>query len=692
MMMKKMQTAARFRSQLWSLKMPSLCHRSFAAISTYKAVIFDMYGVLIPSPVKLATVFEQQNSVPLGTLGKAIRTGGEVNTWKRFMRGEIGAEEFVETFGRQCSEIAGSPVPIGSFLSNLTSGPMTRPLPVMMEAILCARSRGLKTAVLSNNFLQLNGDPFLPLNHSLFDVIVESCREGLSKPDPRIYHLCLNRLGVSAHEAVFLDDLKLNVEAAAQLGMHAIKVGDIAASVKELEGVLGIPLSGFVPGPGSAPVATKLPMDQLTQYLRKRSLICVRTQGENAPCLTDTHTETSTETYIHSCTLHSSRFFFFFFVSVFFLYVVVLPSVLGAPFLLMEVCLGRMFSDPSLPGLTPGDRRALYQAMQHTLCQIHCLDTRAVGLEDYGEPVDYMGLQVQWWTQQYRDSETPPIPAMERLIQWIPLHLPKHQRSTLIHGSFSLENLVFHPEKPEVVAVMDLGRSRLGDPLTDLTFSMAHCLPQDNPLLTGISDRGLVQLGIPTVEEVMGQYCSSMGLEEGVPDWNFYMAFHLFCLAASHQGESKSTIAGQTGSGRLAEQVADLAWDFATKQGFRIFNAMPRSPHAGTSPLKGQWDCREDGVLEGMTANPIQTSRAQLFIHYSLQEPGNGSLPWAGSPLAGDGLKLIGNCCANILHLFFSSWLFSTNNSCFQEGFSCNNCGWFFSPTKLHLWTRVSAT
>ncbi|XP_071251974.1 acyl-CoA dehydrogenase family member 10-like isoform X1 [Salvelinus alpinus] len=604
-MMKKMRTAARFRSQLWSLKMPSLCHRSFAAISTYKAVIFDMYGVLIPSPVKLATVFEQQNSVPLGTLGKAIRTGGEVNAWKRFMRGEIGAEEFVEAFGRQCSEIAGCPVPIGSFLSDLTSGPMTRPLPVMMEAILCARSRGLKTAVLSNNFLQLNGDPFLPLDHSLFDVIVESCREGLSKPDPRIYHLCLNRLGVSAHEAVFLDDLELNVKAAAQLGIHAIKVGDLAVSVKELEGVLGIPLSGFVPGPGSAPWATKLPMDQLTQYLRKilhlsdkdpvavqqlspsqsNALYHLTTGGRHLLLRKQQKTSRAMETEYRLLKSLSGS-------GIPVPEIIDLcedPSVLGAPFLLMEVCLGRIFSDPSLPGLTPGDRRALYQAMQHTLCQIHCLDTRAVGLEDYDEPVDYMGLQVQWWTQQYRDSETLPIPAMERLIQWLPLHLPKHQRTTLIHGSFRLENLVFHPEKPEVVAVMDWGRSRLGDPLTDLTFScMAHYLPQDNPLLTGISDRGLVQLGIPTVEEVMRQYCSSMGLEEGIPEWNFYMAFHLFCLAASHQGESKSTIAGQTSSGRLAEQVADLAWDFATKEGFRIFNAMPRSPHAGTSPLKGQ--------------------------------------------------------------------------------------------------------
>ncbi|CAB1321308.1 unnamed protein product [Coregonus sp. 'balchen'] len=350
MMMMKMRTAAQFRSQLWSLKTPSLCHRSFAAISTYKAVIFDMYGVLIPSPVKVAT-------------------GGEVNAWKRFMRGELGAEEFVEAFGRQCSEI-----------------------------------------------------------------IVESCREGLSKPDPRIYHLCLNRLGVSAHEAVFLDDLEFNVKAAAQLGMHAIKVGDLAVAVKELEGVLGIPLSG----PSQSNSLYHLTTGGRHLLLRKQQ------KGSQAM---------ETE-----------------------------YSVLGAPFLLMEVCLGRMFSDPSLPGLTPGDRRALYQAMEHTLCQIHRLDTTAVGLEDYGEP-----------------------------------------------------------EKPEVVAVLDWGRSNLGDPLSDLTFScMARCLPQDNPLLTE-------QLGIPSVEEVIGQYSSSMGLEEGVPDWQFYMAFHLFCLAASHQGESKNTIAGALG-------------------------------------------------------------------------------------------------------------------------------------------------
>ncbi|KAK6327140.1 hypothetical protein J4Q44_G00027850 [Coregonus suidteri] len=256
------------------------------------------------------------------------------------------------------------------------------------------------------------------------------------------------------------------------------------------------------------------------------------------------------------------------------------------------------------------------------------------------------GMPVEWWSQRYRDSETLPIPAMERLIQWLPLHLPKHQRSTLIHGSFRLENLVFHPEKPEVVAVLDWGRSNLGDPLSDLTFScMARCLPQDNPLLTGISDKGLEQLGIPSVEEVIGQYSSSMGLEEGVPDWQFYMAFHLFCLAASHQGESKNTIAGQTGSGKIAEQVADLAWDFATKEGFRIFNAKPSAPRAGTSPLKGQIAGLPE--LSCSSTIPSRSPGQRAPRATASARKCHPSLGWAGSPLVVDELKLIGGCRAS---------------------------------------------
>ncbi|XP_010878754.2 acyl-CoA dehydrogenase family member 10-like isoform X1 [Esox lucius] len=591
-MMTMIRPAARFRSKLWSLMASRLSH-NFAAMSTHKAVIFDMYGVLIPSPVKLVTLFEQQNSITPGTLGQAIRSGGEGNTWKSFMRGELGAEEFVEAFARQCSDIAGRPVPIGLFLSALISGPMTRPLPVMMEAVQLARSRGLKTAVLSNNFLQPNGEPFMPLDRSLFDVIVESCKEGLSKPDPRIFHLCLDRLGVSAHEAVLLDDLEFNVKAAAQLGMHAIKVGDPTAAVEELGKVLWTPLSGCVHGTGPG---SPIPMDQLTQYLRSHLPDKDPITVQQSPSITQTNSlyhltsggrhlllrkqqkgcqAVDTEYRLLKALRGSS-----------------LPvpeivdlcedsSVLGVPFLLMEVCPGTRFRDPTLPGVDPGDRRAMYRAATNALSQIHQTDPGAVGL-DGGVVSDSMGYQVEWWAKQYKDSRTPPVPAMERLIEWFPLHLPKPQRTTLVHGNFRLENLVFHPERPEVVAILDWGHSTLGDPRSDLTSScVAHFVPWDNPLLTGMSDRDLVQLDIPSVEEVFHQYCHTMGLEEGVPDWQFYVAFHLFCLAvrARQLGDSRSSTSVQSISGRLAEQMSDLAWDFATKEGFRIFNAMPRGSH-----------------------------------------------------------------------------------------------------------------
>ncbi|KAG5840256.1 hypothetical protein ANANG_G00186880 [Anguilla anguilla] len=165
------------------------------AARRYKAVIFDMGGVLLPSPYHKATEWEEQNGIPKGTIGQAIRAGGEGNAWKKFMRGELGAEEFVDAFGKECSQIVSCPVSASSFLQALTTGPMARPLPAMMEAVQCVRAEGLKTAVLSNNFRLQGGATYLPVDRSAFDVVVESCVEGVCKPDPRIYRLCADRLG-----------------------------------------------------------------------------------------------------------------------------------------------------------------------------------------------------------------------------------------------------------------------------------------------------------------------------------------------------------------------------------------------------------------------------------------------------------------------------------------------------------------
>ncbi|KAG9261668.1 acyl-CoA dehydrogenase family member 10 [Astyanax mexicanus] len=602
---------------------------SVAWASTHKAVIFDMFGVLIPSPLPKATEWEDKNGVPHGTIGQAIRTGGDGNTWRKYMRGELGTEEFLEAFSRDCSKIVGFDVDIGSFHSALTSASMAQPLSVMLEAVQCVRAEGLKTAVLSNNFLLPGGKSYMPMDPSLFDVIIESCRVGLCKPDPRIYQLCANRLGVSTHEAVFLDDLSHNVEAAVRLGMHGITVRDPAVAVKELEQVLKVPLSGFVPGTCSVSPNQQFPMDQLTKCLNKT----MQLPHTEAVTVRQFSHSVSDSTYLISCreqqivlkkksnteelrkecsllkTLNE--------VGVPVPDIIgqcEVPSVMDTPFYLRSFCPGRVFYDPSLPGLDANGKKHVYEAMIQTLCQIHRVDLGTTSLQELGGPgmislsqcvnelhqkkqslylfyyftpvlffktyknifgfvsVNSVGSQVKMLVQQFKSHETQPIPAVNRLMEWLLSHLPDQQRTTLLHGSFRLNHLVFDSEKPEVRAVLGWGLSAVGDPLVDMASScMSHYLPSSS---SAQPENKLESEGIPSAEEMFELYSNAMGLES-IPNWQFYMAFCFFHEAVILQTLHKTT-AG-IASTRHIEDMAEVAWDFATKEGFRIFNAMPRA-------------------------------------------------------------------------------------------------------------------
>nr|XP_013808351.1 PREDICTED: acyl-CoA dehydrogenase family member 10 [Apteryx mantelli mantelli] len=465
----------------------------------YKAVIFDVNGVLLPAPYKVAADWEVQNCIPAGTIQKAVLTGGENSPSLKYTRGELTTVEFLQEFGQQCFEIANVSVPVGSFLLNLIRNEMIKQLPIMAEAAQCIRAEGLKTAVLSNNFCLLNGESFLPLDRKQFDVIVESCRTGIFKPDPRIYKLCLERLGVQPQESIFLDDISQNLKAAAQLGIKTVKVQSNAIR------------AGFGYGPAVA-----------KEY-----------------------------------------------------------STLGTPFFLMEHCAGQVYRDVSLPGLQPSQRRAIYAAMSQVLSRIHSVDLRAAKLEDYGEHGNYIQRQVQTWTKQYRAMETHVIPAMERLIEWLPLHFPESQRTTVVHGDFRLDNLIFHPERPEVLAVLGWKLSTLGDPISDVANNcMAYFLPPHFDTLRGLRKCDLGRLGIPTAEEYSQMYWDRMGVERP-ENWNFYMAFAFFRLAVMLQGLHRRSLTGHARPApgescrEHAEFVADLAWDFAIKEGFRVFNSLP---------------------------------------------------------------------------------------------------------------------
>ncbi|XP_077787298.1 acyl-CoA dehydrogenase family member 10 [Podarcis muralis] len=578
----------------------------------YKAVIFDMGGVLLPSPIKLAADWEIRHRVPPGTIKQALRSGGQDGPWLRYMRGELQPAEFLHEFGKQCSEIANSSVPVDSFLADLTSVGMSEQLPVMTEAIKCIRAEGLKTAVLSNNFYLPSGESFLPLDRQQFDVIIESCREGVCKPDLRIYKLCLERLGVQAKESIFLDDLGQNLQAAAQLGMKTLKVDDPDSALQELESHLGFALRLFVPYTCSVRSAMQIPTAPLqkyiegilgtpgplvlrqfshgqsnpTYYVRFGDRQFVLRKKPPGPLLPSAHA-VEREYRVLKAVAEAG---------------VPVPkvlalcedsSIIGTPFYLMDYCTGRIFKDPSLPGLEPSQRTEIYTAMNRVLCKIHSVDIKAAGLEDYGKHGNYVQRQVQTWSKQYRATETHTIPAMERLIAWFPSHLPASEGLSVVHGDFRLDNLIFHPEKPEVVSVLDWELSTLGNPLSDVAYNcLAYYLPSSFNILKGLRDCDLSRLGIPTAQAYFQMYCKHMGTP-AVENWNFYMAFSFFRVAAILQGVYKRSLTGQASSatagssGKQAEFIADLAWDFATKEGFRIFKGLP-TPMAPTRAF-GTW-------------------------------------------------------------------------------------------------------
>ncbi|XP_066465906.1 acyl-CoA dehydrogenase family member 10 isoform X2 [Tiliqua scincoides] len=570
----------------------------------YKAVIFDMGGVLLPSPYRLAAEWEVRNQVPPGTIKQGLISGGENRPWLRYMRGELTPAEFLHEFGQQCSKIANSPVPVDSFFSDFTSDQMARQLPVMTEAIKCIRAEGLKTAVLSNNFYLQSGESFLPLDRRLFDVIVESCQEGICKPDPRIYKICLERLGVQAKESIFLDDIGQNLKAAAQLGIKTLKVEDPDVAVQELETHLGFPLQTFVPYTCPVRPAMEIPRDRLQQYLENT----FGAQVEGPLVLRQFGHGQSNPTYYVQFggrdlvlrkkppgkllpSAHAVEREYRILKA---LAKAGIPvpkvhtlcedsSVIGTAFYLMDYCAGRIFKDPTLPGLEPSERREIYSAMNSVLCKIHSVDIKAAGLEDYGKHGHYVQRQVQIWSRQYRSTETHVIPAMERLIEWLPSHLPASERLSVVHGDFRLDNLIFHPENPEVISVLDWELSTLGDPLSDVAYNcLVYYLPSNFSLLKGLSNCDLSQLAIPTAEAYFQMYCDHMAIPPA-RNWNFYMAFSFFRMAAILQGVYKRSLTGQASSataessGKQAEFMANLAWDFATKEGFRVFKELPTS-------------------------------------------------------------------------------------------------------------------
>ena len=248
-------------------------------------------------------------------------------------------------------------------------------------------------------------------------------------------------------------------------------------------------------------------------------------------------------------------------------------SVIGSAFYVMDHVEGRNFLDPSLPGMTPEQRGAIYEEMNRVIAALHGVDHHAAGLAAYGRPGQYLKRQIERWTRQYRASQTgisEPIAAMESLIEWLPTHLPEADETTLVHGDFRIDNLIFHPHEPRVLAVLDWELSTLGHPLADFAY---HCMTwRVTPAeFRGLKGHDLATLGIPLENAYVQAYCKRSG-RAALADWDYFMAFNMFRMAAILQGILHRALHGSAASaeaeqtGRLARPIAEAGWRQVTDQ------------------------------------------------------------------------------------------------------------------------------
>jgi aminoglycoside phosphotransferase (APT) family kinase protein len=250
-------------------------------------------------------------------------------------------------------------------------------------------------------------------------------------------------------------------------------------------------------------------------------------------------------------------------------------SVTGTAFFVMGFVAGRVFWNPDMPGSNPAERTAVYDGMNATIARLHSLDPGAIGLADYGRGENYVARQVDRWSKQYRASQTQQIDEMERLIEWLPLHLPPAGPARLVHGDYRLDNMILAPDRTEVLAVLDWELSTLGDPLADFTYHLMqwHMPQEDNGGGTGsLLGFDLAALGIPSLAAYVDAYVARTGLDPR-PYLTVYLAYNFFRLAAILQGiagrvrDGTATSEHAAARGLMVGPLARTAWRFAREAG-----------------------------------------------------------------------------------------------------------------------------
>jgi aminoglycoside phosphotransferase (APT) family kinase protein len=241
-------------------------------------------------------------------------------------------------------------------------------------------------------------------------------------------------------------------------------------------------------------------------------------------------------------------------------------SVIGTAFYVMAYVSGRVFWDPRLPGLEPAARATIYDELNRVIAALHSVDYAGAGLGDYGRTGEYIARQVARWSKQYQASETEKIEAMDNLIAWLPANIPAGDETSIVHGDYRIDNVIFHPVEPRILAVLDWELSTLGHPLADFGY---HCMTWRIPTGTfrGLGGSDFASLGIPTERDYVAAYCRRTGRVGIDPrDWDYYMVYNMFRIGAIAQGVMARALQGNASSeraletGRVARPLAELAW------------------------------------------------------------------------------------------------------------------------------------
>lgn len=232
-------------------------------------------------------------------------------------------------------------------------------------------------------------------------------------------------------------------------------------------------------------------------------------------------------------------------------------AVIGSWFYVMEMVEGRIFWDAALPEVAAPDRPAYFDAMNATIARLHGIDPDAVGLGDYGRPGNYFARQIARWSRQYlEDADAGRDPGLDRLVAWLPDHIPAGDESGIVHGDFRCDNLIFHPREPRVIAVLDWELSTLGHPLADFAYhAIMYRMPPD--IVAGLAGADLARLNIPSEADYVAAYCRRTG-RTGIDDYEFYVAFNFFRLAAIFHGIKGRVARGTAASAHARDRAESL--------------------------------------------------------------------------------------------------------------------------------------